>query len=201
MRTPFTALLLLAVAASSLPSGRGASTRAEGRSLQERCGYFELRGQTRGEAAVAIELPSSQLDDVLKSLTVIDLGDGGQVSGVSYTTLAPLDRRLDEIALDAEQASLFNDQACLRENLGKLGDSSEETGLRRRYVFRARAPGGSSRRDPNGEGEARRRRAEATGRARHAGEGDRPGAELLSPLRSDVFASLPGSRRSLSSGP
>src|SRR3990172_1168438 len=62
-------------------------------------GYFEHRCQTRAEGAVAIELPSSQLDDVLKSLTVIDLGEGGQVAGVSYTTLAPLDRRLDEIAL------------------------------------------------------------------------------------------------------
>ncbi len=67
-------------------------------------GYFEHRGQTRGEGAVAIELPSSQLDDVLKSLTVIDLGEGGQVAGVSYTTLAPLDRRLDEIALDLTSA-------------------------------------------------------------------------------------------------
>jgi hypothetical protein len=63
-------------------------------------GYFEHRGQTRAQGAVAIELPSSQLDDVLKSLTVIDLGEGGQVAGVSYTTLAPLERRLDEIALD-----------------------------------------------------------------------------------------------------
>ena len=67
-------------------------------------GYFEHRGQTRAEGAVAIELPSSQLDDVLKSLTVIDLGEGGQVAGVSYTTLAPLDRRLDEIALDLTSA-------------------------------------------------------------------------------------------------
>jgi hypothetical protein len=67
-------------------------------------GYFEHRGEARGQGAVAIELPSSQLDDVLKSLTVIDLGDGGQVAGVSYTTLAPLDRRLDEIALDLTSA-------------------------------------------------------------------------------------------------
>ncbi len=63
-------------------------------------GYFEHRGESRGEGGVAIELPSAQLDDVLKSLTVIDLGDGGQVGGVSYTTLAPLDRRLEEIPLD-----------------------------------------------------------------------------------------------------
>jgi hypothetical protein len=67
-------------------------------------GYFEHRGQTRAAGPVAIELPSSQLDDVLKSLTVIDLGGGGQVAGVSYTTLAPLERRLDEIALDLTSA-------------------------------------------------------------------------------------------------
>src|SRR3970040_1315971 len=67
-------------------------------------GYFQHRGQPRAGGAVAIELPSSQLDDVLKSLTVIDLGEGGQVAGVSYTTLAPLDRRLDEIALDLTSA-------------------------------------------------------------------------------------------------
>jgi len=67
-------------------------------------GYFEHRGQTRAAGPVAIELPSSQLDDVLKSLTVIDLGEGGQVAGVSYTTLAPLDRRLEELALDLTSA-------------------------------------------------------------------------------------------------
>jgi hypothetical protein len=66
-------------------------------------GYFEHRGEARG--AVGVELPSSVLDDVLKSLTVIDLGGGGQVAGVSFTTLAPLDRRLDEIPLDLTSAS------------------------------------------------------------------------------------------------
>jgi septal ring factor EnvC (AmiA/AmiB activator) len=37
-------------------------------------------------------------------------------------------------ARDLEQQNIFNDQGRLRENLGKLGDSSEEKGLRRRYV-------------------------------------------------------------------
>jgi hypothetical protein len=37
-------------------------------------------------------------------------------------------------ALDTEQTNFFSDQARLRENLGKLGNSSEEKGLRRRYV-------------------------------------------------------------------
>jgi len=42
--------------------------------------------------------------------------------------------RRDVAARDSEQASIFNDQGRLRENLSKLGDSSEEKGLRRRYV-------------------------------------------------------------------
>jgi hypothetical protein len=37
-------------------------------------------------------------------------------------------------SLDSEQQNIFNDQGRLRENLGKLGNSSEEKGLRRRYV-------------------------------------------------------------------
>jgi hypothetical protein len=63
-------------------------------------GYFEHRGRTAAEGTVSIELPSHQLNDVLKSLTVIDVERGSQVAGVSYTTLAPLERRLGEIPLD-----------------------------------------------------------------------------------------------------
>ena len=62
-------------------------------------GYFEHLGQVRGEQAVEIVLPSSQLNDVLKSLTVIDLGRG-QVTGVTYDSAAPLERRLSELPIN-----------------------------------------------------------------------------------------------------
>ncbi|MGH9862899.1 MAG: carboxypeptidase regulatory-like domain-containing protein [Candidatus Acidiferrales bacterium] len=62
-------------------------------------GYFEHLGQVRGQQSVEIVLPSSQLNDVLKSLTVIDLGRG-QVSGVTYDSAAPLDRRLAELPIN-----------------------------------------------------------------------------------------------------
>jgi len=39
-------------------------------------GYFEHLGKVRGAEDVEIVLPSAQLNDVLKSLTVIDLGGG-----------------------------------------------------------------------------------------------------------------------------
>ena len=46
-------------------------------------GYFEHDGRVTGNQSVEIVLPSSQLDDVLKSLTVIDRGRG-QIAGVTY---------------------------------------------------------------------------------------------------------------------
>src|SRR5215510_14201805 len=56
-------------------------------------GYFEHLGRVRGNQTVTIDFTSGQLDDVLKSLTTLDL-DGGRVSNVSYNSDASLDRRL-----------------------------------------------------------------------------------------------------------
>ncbi|HKZ52251.1 MAG TPA: hypothetical protein VJ085_03120 [Candidatus Acidoferrales bacterium] len=66
-------------------------------------GYFEHLGEVRGQQAVEIVLPSAQLNDVLKSLTVIDLGKG-QVTGVTYDSAAPLDRRLGELPINLGSA-------------------------------------------------------------------------------------------------
>jgi len=66
-------------------------------------GYFEHLGGVKGTQEVEITLPSSQLNDVLKSLTVIDLGRG-QVAGVTYDSAAPLDRRLAELPIDLSSA-------------------------------------------------------------------------------------------------
>src|SRR5688572_14072401 len=68
-------------------------------------GYFEHLGQVRGNQTVTIDFTSGQLDDVLKSLTTLDL-DGGRVSGVSYNSEAGLDRRLGALRLPvAEQTT------------------------------------------------------------------------------------------------
>ncbi len=61
-------------------------------------GYFQHLGTVRGDGVLEMELPSSQLDDALKSLTLLDL-DGGQITGVTYGSQAPLSRRLDQITL------------------------------------------------------------------------------------------------------
>jgi hypothetical protein len=61
-------------------------------------GYFEHTGRVRGSEEVNIDFTTSQLDDVLKSLTVVDLGEG-RVTGVRYNSIAPLDQRLHGLRL------------------------------------------------------------------------------------------------------
>ena len=56
-------------------------------------GYFEHLGKVRGNQNVTIDFTSGQLNDVLKSLTTLDLG-GGRVTNVNYNSTAALERRL-----------------------------------------------------------------------------------------------------------
>ena len=61
-------------------------------------GYFEHLGRVRGSQNVHIDFTSAQLNDVLKSLTVLDL-NGGRITGVDYNSEAPLARRLGTLRL------------------------------------------------------------------------------------------------------
>jgi len=61
-------------------------------------GYFEHLGRVRGSQDVHVDFTSAQLNDLLKSLTVLDLS-GGKISGVDYNSEAPLARRLATLRL------------------------------------------------------------------------------------------------------
>src|ERR1700758_959350 len=61
-------------------------------------GYFEHLGRVRGNQDVHIDFTSAQLNDVLKSLTLLDLA-GGRITGVDYNSEAPLARRLATLRL------------------------------------------------------------------------------------------------------
>lgn len=61
-------------------------------------GYFEHAGQVRGNQDVNVDFTTAQLNDVLKSLTVLDLGKG-RITGVSYNSTAPLEQRLGSLRL------------------------------------------------------------------------------------------------------
>jgi hypothetical protein len=71
-------------------------------------GYFEHLGKVQDRQDVAISFTSAQLNDVLKSLTVLDL-DGGRITGVGYGSQAPLDRQLGEIRLPIGQRTSLSE--------------------------------------------------------------------------------------------
>jgi hypothetical protein len=61
-------------------------------------GYFEHTGRVHGNQELGIEFTTAQLNDVLKSLTVVDL-NGGKISGVRYNSVAPLSERLKSLQI------------------------------------------------------------------------------------------------------
>jgi carboxypeptidase family protein len=61
-------------------------------------GYFEHEARVHGTQDLNIDFTTAQLDDVLKSLTAVDLGEG-RVSSVRYNSIAPLDERLKSLRL------------------------------------------------------------------------------------------------------
>lgn len=76
-------------------------------------GYFEHLGKVRNNQAISVDFNSAQLDDVLKSLTALDLANG-RVSGISYNSEAPFAQRLGALRLP------IGDRATLPELLMAL---------------------------------------------------------------------------------
>jgi len=77
-------------------------------------GYFEHLGRVRGSQDVTIPFTSGQLNDVLKTLTVLDL-DGGRIASVAYDSSTPIDRQLSDMHLPyGEKTSLSDYLGALR---------------------------------------------------------------------------------------
>jgi hypothetical protein len=58
--------------------------------------YIERRGIVSGDARVDLSFKQSQVDDVLKSMVVLDLGQG-RIGAVSYNSSAPPSSKMSEI--------------------------------------------------------------------------------------------------------
>jgi hypothetical protein len=65
-------------------------------------GYFEHQGQVHGDQIMQIDFTSGQLNDVLQSLTILDL-NGGRIAGVDYNSEAPLSQRMGMLRLPLEE--------------------------------------------------------------------------------------------------
>ncbi|WP_224247436.1 DUF4139 domain-containing protein [Hyalangium gracile] len=61
-------------------------------------GYFERKGKVTGSEALSLDFKARDMNDVLKSMTVLDLS-GGSVSAVSYDSTKPLEQLLQEATI------------------------------------------------------------------------------------------------------
>ncbi len=61
-------------------------------------GFFEHAGRVTGDQSVTIDFTSAQLNDVLQSLTAIDL-NGGRIAGAGYNSTTPLEQQLKSLPL------------------------------------------------------------------------------------------------------
>ncbi len=60
-------------------------------------GHFQRQGTVNGDAQLSLKFESEQINDVLKSLQVLDFG--GRVQSVSYPSKDPLSRRLSSFSV------------------------------------------------------------------------------------------------------
>jgi len=81
--------------------------------------YIERRGTVTGHAEVSLSFKQSQVDDVLKSMVVLDLGQG-RIGAVSYNSSAPPSARLAEIPFSIQPGSVSESNGGLAGVLGQL---------------------------------------------------------------------------------
>lgn len=62
-------------------------------------GYFQREGAVSGNQEVALTFKTAEVNDLLKSLTVRDL-DGGKITGVTYGSQDPVEKRLKSFAVN-----------------------------------------------------------------------------------------------------
>ena len=62
-------------------------------------GYFERKGEVAGDTRVELSFPTSDVNDLLKSLVLQDTA-GGHVEAISYDSQDPVEKILHSFALD-----------------------------------------------------------------------------------------------------
>lgn len=81
--------------------------------------YIERRGTVTGHAEIDLSFKQSQVDDVLKSMVVLDLGQG-RIGAVSYNSSAPPSARMADIPFSIAPESQDNLQGGLAGVLSQL---------------------------------------------------------------------------------
>jgi hypothetical protein len=71
-------------------------------------GYFQRQGEVEGNQRIELSFPTSDINDLLKSLILQDL-NGGAVSSVNFDSHDPVDKILRSFALDLNNNPTFGD--------------------------------------------------------------------------------------------
>lgn len=79
-------------------------------------GYFEHRGTVTGDAEIRLRFSADQMNDILKSLVLLDSG-GGEIATAGYPSREPLERALKNFGVD------ISDDPSPGELLGRLRGS------------------------------------------------------------------------------
>lgn len=93
---------LLSAIESSAQSGSNPPPLKKVTLYKHGVGYFERQGKISGDQQVTFLFDASQINDVLKSLVVLDLGKGsekGKISSVTFDSTKPVDRKLEEFGI------------------------------------------------------------------------------------------------------
>ncbi len=81
--------------------------------------YIERRGTVTGHAEIDLSFKQSQVDDVLKSMVVLDLGQG-RIGAVSYNSSAPPSARMADIPFSIEPGTQQGNSGGLAGVLSQL---------------------------------------------------------------------------------
>ncbi len=114
MRCPFFSIAAVVVAVTLVAAAQDRVPIKRVVLYKSGVGYFEHLGKVRDNQELTVSFTSGQLDDVLKSLTILDL-NGGRITGVTYGSAAPIDKQLEDIHLDiGEKTNLTEFLSALR---------------------------------------------------------------------------------------
>src|SRR5712692_954137 len=69
-------------------------------------GYFERTGEIEGSARVDLTFPVSDINDLLKSMVLQDMG-GGRIDAVNYDSHDPIDKTLKSFAVNLTNNPTF----------------------------------------------------------------------------------------------
>lgn len=104
------------LATAAQPSSRDAAARSTEADLPIRditlyrsgVGFFQRSGQVSGDATVTMRFDAEQVNDILKSLVLLDL-DGGGIDAVRYASDEPVARRLQGFGIDISRVGSIVD--------------------------------------------------------------------------------------------